>query len=133
MPTRPPLLKRIKRRARRMKRQLWALYLAWKDPDTPVAARIAIACAIAYAASPVDLIPDFIPLLGQLDDLLIVPAFIALALRLIPKEVAARARREAYKRLASGERVKTPAAIAASALFIALWVALIAWIVSRFV
>jgi uncharacterized membrane protein YkvA (DUF1232 family) len=128
-----PFFARAKRRARRMKRQLWALYLAWKDPGTPAAARIAIACAVAYAASPVDLIPDFIPLLGQLDDLVIVPALIALALRLIPKEVAARARRESYKRLASGERVKTPAAIAASALFVALWAALVAWIVSRFV
>src|SRR5512147_2884976 len=101
----PPrtFLARARRRARRMKRQLWALYLAWKDPETPLAARIAIACAIGYAASPVDLIPDFIPVLGLIDDLLIVPALVALALRLIPKEVAARSRREAYRRLASGE------------------------------
>jgi uncharacterized membrane protein YkvA (DUF1232 family) len=115
-----------------MKRQLWALYLAWKDPETPLSARIAIACAVAYAASPVDLIPDFIPVLGQLDDLIIVPALVALALRLIPKEVAARARREAYRRLAKGERVKSPAGIAVSILFVALWLALIAWIVGRF-
>jgi uncharacterized membrane protein YkvA (DUF1232 family) len=100
------LIKSLRRRARKMKRRLWALYLAWKDPRTPLTARIAIACAIAYAASPIDLIPDFIPVLGQLDDLVIVPALIALALRLIPKEVAARARREAYRRQAAGERVK---------------------------
>jgi uncharacterized membrane protein YkvA (DUF1232 family) len=88
-----------------MKRQLWALFLAWKDPETPILARVAIICAIAYAASPIDLIPDFIPVLGQLDDLVIVPALIALALRLIPKDVSSRARREAYKRFASGERL----------------------------
>jgi uncharacterized membrane protein YkvA (DUF1232 family) len=123
---------RAKRRARRMERQLWALYLCLKDPATPPAARVAILCAIAYSASPIDLIPDFIPVLGLVDDLVIVPALIALALRLIPREVAARSRREAYRRLASGERVRTPAAIAASVLFVAAWLALAAWLASRF-
>jgi uncharacterized membrane protein YkvA (DUF1232 family) len=122
----------MRRRARKMKRQLWALYLAWKDPATPFAARAAIACAIAYAASPVDLVPDFIPVLGQLDDLVIVPALVALALRLIPREVAARCRREAWRRLESGERIKTPAAGVAAALFALAWIALAAWIVSLF-
>src|SRR5512133_1043488 len=92
----------LSKRARKMKRRLWAVYLAWKDPATPLAARLVIAAAVAYALSPIDLIPDFIPILGQLDDLVIVPALIALALKLIPPEVASRARREAWKRLASG-------------------------------
>jgi uncharacterized membrane protein YkvA (DUF1232 family) len=125
-------LAKAKRRAKRLKRQLWAVYLAWKDPKTPALARVVIACAIAYAASPIDLIPDFIPVLGQLDDLVIVPALIALALRLIPREVAARCRREAYERLSSGERVRSPAAIAASALFVLAWLALAAFVVSLF-
>lgn len=122
----------LRRRAAKMKRQLWALYLAWKDPATPRLAKIAIACAIAYAASPIDLIPDFIPVLGQLDDLVIVPALVALALRLIPREVAARCRREAYAHLRDGERVKSPAATVASILFVGIWLAVAAWIATRF-
>ncbi len=125
-------LAKARRRAKRMKRQLWAVYLAMKDPATPILARAAIVCAIAYAASPIDLIPDFIPILGQLDDLIIVPALISLALRLIPREVAARCRREAYKRLASGERVRSPAAVAAAILFVLAWLALIVFLVSLF-
>jgi uncharacterized membrane protein YkvA (DUF1232 family) len=114
-----------------MRRRLWALALAWKDPATPWIARVAIACAIGYALSPIDLIPDFIPVLGQLDDLVIVPALIALALRLIPAEVAARSRREAWKRLKAGEGLKSPAAIVASAIFIAVWLALIYLVLTR--
>jgi len=125
-------LVRLRRRARRLKRQIWAVYLAWKDPETPALARVVIALTIAYAASPVDLIPDFIPVLGQLDDLVIVPALIVLAMRLIPKSVAARCRREAWRRLASGQRLRTPGAFVASALFALSWIALAAWIVSRF-
>jgi uncharacterized membrane protein YkvA (DUF1232 family) len=127
---RHPRLARLKRRARRLKRQLWALFLAWKDPETPLLARVIIVIAIAYAASPIDLIPDFIPVLGQLDDLLIVPALIALALRFIPPQVALRCRREAWKRLASGDRVKTPVAAVASGVFVLAWACLAAWIVS---
>lgn len=128
-----PALSLLKRRARRLKRQVWALFLAWKDPATPVVARIVIACAVAYALSPIDLIPDFIPVFGYLDDLVILPALITLALRLIPAEVAARCRREAWRRLRSGERVRTPAAWFASALFALLWLGLAAWLVSRIV
>ncbi|HCM26310.1 MAG: hypothetical protein A2Z99_00165 [Treponema sp. GWB1_62_6] len=116
------------RRAKRLKRQLWALYLALKDPGTPILARVVILCAVAYAASPIDLIPDFIPLIGQLDDLLLVPLLITLALRLIPKDVAARCRREAWKHLVAGERVKTPAAAAAAAIFVCLWLGFAAWV-----
>jgi len=80
--------------------------------------------------SPIDLIPDFIPVLGQLDDLVILPALIALAIKLIPPAVSARCRREAWKHLASGERVKTPAATVAAVVFALVWIALIVWIVS---
>jgi uncharacterized membrane protein YkvA (DUF1232 family) len=122
------LASRLKRRAARLKRQLWALFLAFKDPETPALAKVIIIIAIAYATSPIDLIPDFIPLLGQLDDLIILPALIALALRMIPPEVAARCRREAWKRLNSGERVRTGASVAASAVFAAAWLAVIIWV-----
>ena len=101
---------------------MWALFLAWKDPATPWMARIIIAIAIAYAVSPVDLIPDFIPVLGQLDDLVILPVLIAAAIRLIPPEVAARTRREAWRHLESGDRFSTPAGTIASIVFVTLWV-----------
>jgi len=128
----PAWYAKLRRRAKRLKRQVWALFLSWKDPATPFLARVVIACAIAYALSPIDLIPDFIPVLGQLDDLVILPALIALAIRLIPPEVSARTRREAWKHLASGDRVKTPAATMAAIFFALLWIALIAWLLSKF-
>ena len=87
-------LSKLKRRARRLKRQIWAVFLAWQDPATPLLAKLVIALTVAYAVSPIDLIPDFIPVLGQLDDLVILPALIVLALKLIPPDVAARCRRE---------------------------------------
>jgi uncharacterized membrane protein YkvA (DUF1232 family) len=121
---------RLKRRAKRLKRQVWALFLAWKDPETPVLAKIIIAVTVAYAVSPIDLIPDFIPVLGKLDDLVILPALILLAIRLIPPEVTARCRREAWRHLAKGDRVRTPAAVIAGIVFALVWIALIAWIVS---
>jgi uncharacterized membrane protein YkvA (DUF1232 family) len=111
----------LKRRARKLKRQIWALSLALKDPQTPWTARIIIGCTVAYAVSPIDLIPDFIPILGQLDDLVILPGLIVLALRLIPRDVMARCRREAWRHLAAGDRVKTPAATVASIIFVAVW------------
>jgi uncharacterized membrane protein YkvA (DUF1232 family) len=122
------LLRRVRRRSKKLKRQLWALALALKDPETPLLARVLILCAVGYAASPIDLIPDFIPVLGQLDDLLIVPLLIALAMRRIPREVAARSRREAYRRSRSGARLRSPAALFASGLFLLVWLALIAWL-----
>lgn len=115
-----------------MKRQVWALFLAWKDPRTPVLARVVIIVAVAYAVSPIDLIPDFIPFFGQLDDLLILPLLIALAIRLIPPDVSARCRRDAWRHLKSGDRVRTPAAAMAAVAFGAAWIAALAWIVSLF-
>lgn len=100
----------LARRARRIKHRLWArlwiVFIAWKDPATPTIAKVAIGAAIGYALSPIDLIPDFIPVLGQLDDLFIVPALVALALWLIPAPVVARSRREAWRRMRAGDRIK---------------------------
>lgn len=116
-----------------MKRQLWVLALALKDPGSPWKARVAIGAALAYASSPIDLIPDFIPVLGQLDDLLIVPALIALAIRLIPREVIAKSRREAYRRRNSGERVRSLGGILSGILFGLAWAALVGWVLYRVV
>ncbi|MBU0936372.1 MAG: DUF1232 domain-containing protein [Spirochaetes bacterium] len=118
--------KRFKRRLVRLKWQLWTLFLAWKDPHTPMMARIIIAVAVAYAVSPIDLIPDFIPVLGQLDDLLLLPLLVALAMRLIPQKVLAKNRRLAWHRYTSGKRIKTKAGSIAAAAIVFVWIALTA-------
>jgi uncharacterized membrane protein YkvA (DUF1232 family) len=82
----------LKQRARQLKQLLSALYVACRDPRTPRIARIVAICVIAYAVSPLDLIPDPVPVLGYLDDLILLPLGIALAIRLIPAEVWADAK-----------------------------------------
>lgn len=81
-----------KERAEKLKTELPALFLALKDRDTPLTAKIFAGVTIAYALSPVDLIPDFIPVLGYLDDLLLLPALVALTVKLIPPDVLERNR-----------------------------------------
>jgi uncharacterized membrane protein YkvA (DUF1232 family) len=90
-----PVTERLRRWARRLKTELHALYLAYRDPRVPLYARIFAACVVGYALSPIDLIPDPIPVLGYLDDLILVPAGIALAIRMIPDEVLAGCRHRA--------------------------------------
>lgn len=70
--------------ARKLKQELFVLYLSYKDRRTPWYAKAIAICVVAYAFSPIDLIPDFIPVLGYLDDLIVVPFGISLALKLIP-------------------------------------------------
>ncbi len=86
------MLAKLKSRARSLKAETYAIYIAARDPRTPWFAKILILSVVAYALSPIDLIPDFIPVLGYLDDLVIVPAGLALALRMIPPEVMQQAR-----------------------------------------
>ena len=76
----------LKDRARKLKSDIPAIFLALKDKETPVSAKILATITVAYALSPIDLIPDFIPVLGYLDDVLILPALAALTIKLIPKE-----------------------------------------------
>ena len=84
----------LKERAKRLKSEIPAVYLALKDKQTPLPAKILAGITGGYALSPIDLIPDFIPVLGYLDDMLILPALAALTIRLIPPEVMERCRRE---------------------------------------
>ena len=89
------MLKSLQLRARKLKSETLALYFAYRDPRTPWFAKIWALMVLAYALSPIDLIPDFIPVLGYLDDLILVPAGIALALKMIPAGVMEDARRSA--------------------------------------
>lgn len=91
-------LRTAKQWARRIKRDVLALWIAARDPRTPIAAKLTAGAVAAYALSPIDLIPDFVPILGYLDDLLLVPIGILLAVRLIPENlmVEFRVRAEAH-------------------------------------
>ena len=86
------MLEKLRSRAHTLKNETLAVYIAAKDPRTPWYAKAIAIYTVAYALSPIDLIPDFIPVLGYLDDIIIVPAGIALAIRLIPAEVLEEAR-----------------------------------------
>ncbi|MGN0746012.1 MAG: YkvA family protein [Aristaeellaceae bacterium] len=92
----------LKERAARLKADIPALFLALKDRETPLAAKVLAGITVAYALSPVDLVPDFIPVLGYLDDVLLLPALIALTIRLIPRDVLARCRSQAEGMWANG-------------------------------
>ena len=81
------MLLRWRERAKRLKTNVYALYLAYKDPRVPWYARLFIAGIVAYALNPLDLIPDFIPVLGYLDDFILLPLGIILALKMIPPSV----------------------------------------------
>ncbi|QNL45166.1 DUF1232 domain-containing protein [Oscillibacter hominis] len=85
----------LKKRAAGLRRDIPAVYLALKSKESPAIARIAAGLSVAYALSPIDLIPDFIPVLGYLDDLIVLPALVALTIHLIPAETFARCREEA--------------------------------------
>lgn len=113
---------RLRRWAQRLRRDTYALYLAGRDPRTPWYAKVLALAVAAYALSPIDLIPDFIPVLGYLDDLILVPLGIALVLRLIPPEVLAQARERSQQVLENGWR----GARAAAAAVVVLWLGLLA-------
>jgi uncharacterized membrane protein YkvA (DUF1232 family) len=119
---------RLERWARRLKIEIYALYLAYRDPRVPWYARVFAALVVGYAFSPIDLIPDVIPVLGYLDDLLVVPLGIALAIRMIPSPVLAECREEA--RNAKDRPDNKVAAVVVVAIWIAL-AALAVWLVTK--
>ena len=96
------LLAELKQRARHLKAETFALYLAARDPRTPWYAKLLVAGIVAYAVSPIDLIPDFVPVLGYLDDLILIPAGIALAIKLVPDSVLADCRAKAKETFNNG-------------------------------
>jgi uncharacterized membrane protein YkvA (DUF1232 family) len=115
-----PAFTQIRFQVKKLKSETYALYLAARDPRTPWCAKFLVAAVAAYAFSPIDLIPDFIPVLGYLDDLVLLPLGIALAVRLIPPTVLEDCRRQARETLRTG----MPVSRAAGAVIIGIWLLL---------
>jgi len=115
------MLQRLQDWARRVKRDAVTLWFAYRDPATPWATRALCWFVVAYALSPIDLIPDFIPVLGYVDDVLLLPALIWLALRMLPSEVVNRSRAQAEAWLA--ERRAKPRSLAGAWLIGLAWLA----------
>lgn len=111
-----------KAKARRLKQEVHALYLASKDRRVPWHARVAAIVVVAYAFSPIDLIPDPIPVLGYLDDLILIPFGIALVIKLIPDEVL----RDCREKAASTMKAGKPKNWVAGGIIILIWVSLFA-------
>lgn len=108
----------LRRWAGGLKAETYALYLAGRDPRVPLYIKLLALCVVAYALSPIDLIPDFIPGLGHLDDLILVPLGIALVVRMIPDEVLAECRERARGSFREG----VPGSRAAAGVVVAIWV-----------
>lgn len=85
----------LKSRAKKLKTDIPAIFLALKDKDTPVLAKVFAGITVGYALSPIDLVPDFIPVLGYLDDVILLPMLVALTIKLLPEDVLERNRRKA--------------------------------------
>jgi uncharacterized membrane protein YkvA (DUF1232 family) len=123
---------RVKRWAKKLKTELHALYLAYGDPRVPLCARVFAAVVVAYAFSPIDLIPDPIPVLGYLDDLILVPLGIALAVRMIPPAVLTECRAKAREAALEANPKSTAAAVAVVGVWLLL-AALAVYLTARFV
>ncbi len=116
------LLAAWKDKARALTRETYAVYLACRDPRVPWYGRMLAACVVGYAFSPIDLIPDPIPILGYLDDLVLIPLGIAVVLKAIPPDVMAECREKAAIAMAGGK----PKSWVAAAVIVAVWIVLAA-------
>ena len=124
-PVKAALIASLKERAAALQKELHALYLAARDPRVPWFSKALLGLVLAYAFSPIDLIPDFIPVLGYLDDLILIPLGIALAIKTIPPQVMADARKQAELAAAQGQPISRVGAV----LIIAIWLVVIAAVV----
>lgn len=115
----------LKERAKKLKTDVPAVFLALKHPETPWYAKMMAALTVAYALSPIDFVPDFIPVLGYLDDVLLLPAMIALTVRWIPPEVFRQCRSEAEGMWANGKPKRWYYALP----ILLIWILLIAFII----
>ena len=119
--------KQLEERARKLKNKIAALFLACKRRDTPFIAKVITAMVVAYALSPIDLIPDFIPVLGYLDDLILLPLGISIALKLIPSPIMEECRLEAIELFRDGK----PKNYKAGVVIALIWILIIAGIVLK--
>ena len=119
------LLDKLKQRSSALKTQTYALYLAYRHPATPWYAKAFAGLVAAYAFSPIDLIPDFIPVLGYLDDLVLVPLGVTLAIKLIPADVMSACQAEAAALMAEGKPVSRAAAV----VIVLIWLGVVAAVV----
>jgi uncharacterized membrane protein YkvA (DUF1232 family) len=124
------MLTRLRTLARNLKTEILALWLAARDPRVPWYAKLVAGMVAAYALSPVDLIPDFVPVLGYVDDLIIVPLGILLAVKLIPASLFDEHRRAA--RAIAGRPMSRIAAYVIAALWVIALLALVAWLAVKF-
>ena len=116
------MIEKLKSRARALKQEAYAIYLAARDPRTPWYAKALIFFVVVHTFSPIDLIPDFIPVLGYLDDLIITPGGIWLAVRLIPTEVL-----EDARATAATQKPDRRIGIAGAAIILLIWILAIIW------
>lgn len=124
------IVETLRRRARALKAETLALYYVARDPRVPWYARLFVAAVVAYALSPIDLIPDFVPVLGYLDDLILVPLGIVLALRMVPRPILDECRERAHAELAANR----PTSRVGLAVVIGIWIAgaaLMIWMLLR--
>ncbi len=120
-------LEKLRQRARELKREVFALFLASKHPRTPWYAKVLLIAIVAYAVSPIDLIPDFLPVIGLLDDVILLPLGIALALKMIPRAVIEECRARVATSELEGSRLGRFGAIAIGAIWVALLALVIVW------
>ena len=115
------ILTALRERARHLKAETFALYLAARHMATPWYAKLMVAAIVAYALSPIDLIPDFVPILGYLDDLVLIPLGVTLAIRMIPPAVMSECRARAQEVIVSGK----PVSRVAGAVIVLIWFTLV--------
>ena len=120
---------RLRRWARLIKRDALTLWYACRDPRTPLWLKLMTGVLVAYAFSPIDLIPDFIPIIGLLDDAIIVPLGGMLLLRLLPKEIRISSEAKAEQRRRKGKKVVSRAGLV---MVLLIWLAVIVWCVRHF-
>lgn len=117
------IIHELEKKVKQLKKEITAIYYAYQHPKMTLLPKCIILFTLGYALSPIDLIPDFIPVLGYLDDLIILPALLLLAIRLIPADIMAESRKKAETLPLQLKKNRV-----AAALFICLWTALFIWV-----